>query len=387
MTVKLLYTTMLLNTLILLTFVLNGVYCKDSETSEDLKDTAPSLKERIINAARSDWDSLSTANLNGVFNTLVYQIDDLDFPLGFNTTKSSTVAILGHFLIILTGVYFLSLLPSGSLDGLIPKIPRLRRKGWGRKRRRRPQPFYADYDYNEYEDDYEYGFRHKYGPPLDHHKRLLRHGPPVFNRRMSDDVKPQNDKKMHRRNNFESMISDVDVDDMNVISDAGRRHSAKLTKREARSDVSILEKMMNFALGPFNRFQRSYGQLFEHYVDFWRFKLSSDGSANQKKSSSGPRIPPPPGLLEGIRSLNRGTDNVLSRLVTGVQRVAGVKAQRRSFNPSQPRRNLGGHNRRRFRHGQNRPHHDESRSFSEVEEHYGPPPALSAEQVQALHEK
>ena len=94
---------MLLSTLILLTFVLNGVYCKDSETLEDLKDTAPSLKERIINAARSDWDSLSTANLNGVFNTLVYQIDDLDFPLGFNTTKSSTVAILGHFLIILTG--------------------------------------------------------------------------------------------------------------------------------------------------------------------------------------------------------------------------------------------------------------------------------------------
>ena len=142
---------------------------------------------------------------------------------------------------------------------------------------------------------------------------------------------------------------------------------------------------MNFALGPFNRFQRSYGQLFDHYVDFWRFKIASE-----RQSSPGPRIPPPPGLLEGIRSLNRGTDNVLSRLVSGVQRVAGVKAQRRSFDRPQQRRNQGGRNRRRFRHGQNRPHHDESRSFSDVEENYGPPPALSAEQlsvVQALHEK
>ena len=146
--------------------------------------------------------------------------------------------MLCNFSFFISGVYFLSLLPSGSLDGLIPKVPRLRRKGWGRKRRRRPQPFYPDYDYNEYEDDYEYGFRHKYGPPLDHHKRLLRHGPPVFNRRMSDG-KPQKDQKIHGRNNFESMISDIDVDDMNVISDAGRRHSLKLTKREAKSDVSM----------------------------------------------------------------------------------------------------------------------------------------------------
>ena len=94
---------MLLSTAILLTFVLNGVYCKDSETLEELKDTVPSLKERIAEGSRSDWDSLSTANLNEAFNTLVYQIDNLDFPIGFNTTKPSTVAILGHFLIILTG--------------------------------------------------------------------------------------------------------------------------------------------------------------------------------------------------------------------------------------------------------------------------------------------
>ena len=135
-------------------------------------------------------------------------------------------------------MYFLSLLPSGSLDGLIPRLPRLGRRGGGRKRRRRPQPFYADYDYNEYEDDYEYGFRHKYGPPLDHHKRLLRHHePPVFNRRMSH-VKPQKDTKIQPRNFFENMKS-ADVDDMNMISDAGRRHSMKLTKREAKSDVSM----------------------------------------------------------------------------------------------------------------------------------------------------
>ena len=94
---------MLLSTITLLTFVLNGVYCKDSEIFEDNKGIALTLKERIANGARSSWDNLSTANLNGYFNTLVYQVDNLDFPLGFNTTKSSTVAILGHFLIILTG--------------------------------------------------------------------------------------------------------------------------------------------------------------------------------------------------------------------------------------------------------------------------------------------
>ena len=138
---------------------------------------------------------------------------------------------------LFSGVYFLSLLPSGSLDGLIPKFPTISRRGGGRKRRRRPQPFYADYDYNEYQDDYEYGFRQKYGPPLDHHKRLLRQEPPAFNRRMTH-VEPENDEKIHRRNNFQNMKS-ADVEDMGFMSDAGRRHSVKLTKREAKSDVSM----------------------------------------------------------------------------------------------------------------------------------------------------
>ena len=137
---------------------------------------------------------------------------------------------------LILGVYFLSLLPSGALDGLIPRIPSYKQRRRGQKRRRRPQPFYYD-DYFEYEDDYEYGFRHKYGPPLDHNRRLLRHGPPLFNRRMSQ-VKPQKDKKIYRRNSFEDMSS-MDVDDMNIISSADMRHSAKITKREAKSDINL----------------------------------------------------------------------------------------------------------------------------------------------------
>ena len=135
------------------------------------------------------------------------------------------------------GVYFLSLLPSGALDGLIPKFPTsFKQRKWGRQRRRRPQPFYYD-DYFEYEDDYEYGFHHKYGPPLDHNRRLLRHGPPLFNRRMSQ-VKPQKDKKIYRRNSFEDMSS-MDIDNMNIISSDDMRHSSMITKREAKSDTGL----------------------------------------------------------------------------------------------------------------------------------------------------
>ena len=103
MTVKFLNTTMVLSTVILLTFVLNSVSCKDPELYDDLKNTEPSLSERMADKARWSWSDLSTANLNGLFDTLVFQIDNFDFPIGYNTTKPSSVAILGHFLVILTG--------------------------------------------------------------------------------------------------------------------------------------------------------------------------------------------------------------------------------------------------------------------------------------------
>ena len=140
---------------------------------------------------------------------------------------------------------------------------------------------------------------------------------------------------------------------------------------------------MNFAMGPFNRFSRSYAQLYDHYGDFWRFRLSSLVGTDEKKDSVGLRVPPPPNLIDNIKHMNRGIDGVLSRLITGVQRVAGVPngPQRRSFNPAQ-RRNSQGNRRQRRRHGSQRSRHQQ--------ENVGPPPAVPedhVEVVQALHEE
>ena len=141
---------------------------------------------------------------------------------------------------------------------------------------------------------------------------------------------------------------------------------------------------MNFAMGPFSRFSRSYSQLYDHYGDFWRFRLSSLVGNEEKKDSKGVlRIPPPPNFISSVRKLNRNVDGILSRLVTGIQRVSGIplEAQRRSFTPVQ-RRNKprNGRQRRRQRQHHSNPRHDEP----------GPPPAVPeqhVEVVQALHEE
>ena len=125
----------------------------------------------------------------------------------------------------------MSLLPPGALDSLIPRVPFLN-KGNRHYRRRhrnrhRKQPAYDYYDYNEYEDDYEYGFRH--GPPRDHHRRLLRHGPPLFNRRMSEG-------KYHEvKNTKTSTAENVEFGDKNGFMNEGSAHHRNIVKRQASS--------------------------------------------------------------------------------------------------------------------------------------------------------
>lgn len=395
MTVKLLKSVTLLSTTLLLTFVVNGVHCNDSERIKDLGGHDVSLKERVADAtSRKSWNQLITTNLNGYFDTLIYFFDpsDLDILPGFNTTKSTTVALLGHFALILSGIYFLSLLPNGSLNGLIPRNPFSRRRNvFGDRRRkyrnREQQPYYNDYDYNEYVDDYEFDFQN--GPPRDHNRRALQHGPPAFNRRMSE-AKFQRDEKDHRHKTVSSSKS-VKSDNSHANSYGGFMHSAKLVKRQADADVPWFVSLMNFATGPFSRFQRSYSQLQDHYGGFWRDQFSTNEPAAQKNVETAPRIPPPTNLATGIRNMNRGLGSFLTRLTKGVERVAGVEAQRRSSSsnyPPQRRRNQGGHKRRKFRQGKSQ--QDESRSFKtvELEEEYGPPPSAPAESVvQALHEE
>ena len=105
MTVKFLNAAMLFSISLLLTIAVNGIYCKDSELINESKVKEISLSERIIAGARNSWNNFLTANLNGQYQTLVYYLgeDDLNKGIGFNTTKPTTVAILGHFALILTG--------------------------------------------------------------------------------------------------------------------------------------------------------------------------------------------------------------------------------------------------------------------------------------------
>ena len=83
----------------------NFAQCEESELFEDLEGREPALSEKLYQTARTQWDQLMSANLNGYYSTLVYFTDqsNLNFPLGFNTTKPTTFAILGHFALILSG--------------------------------------------------------------------------------------------------------------------------------------------------------------------------------------------------------------------------------------------------------------------------------------------
>ena len=113
MSVKFVLTVYILCTS-LLSLLVNDVSCEDSkELFEELSGREIPLRERIANAlgetigssARKSWDNLITANLNGYFNTLTWMItsQDLNKLPSFNSTKLASVAIAGHFVIILTG--------------------------------------------------------------------------------------------------------------------------------------------------------------------------------------------------------------------------------------------------------------------------------------------
>ena len=136
---------------------------------------------------------------------------------------------MSHFI---SGIYLLSLLPPGALDSLIPRLPFKKNRHYrGRHRNRhRKQPAYDYYDYNEYEDDYEYGFRH--GPPRDHHRRLLRHGPPHFNHRMSE-AKYHEDKNTESRT-FENKMP-IEFDDKNGFMNEANTHHRSIVKRQANA--------------------------------------------------------------------------------------------------------------------------------------------------------
>ena len=81
---------------------------------------------------------------------------------------------------------------------------------------------------------------------------------------------------------------------------------------------------MNFAMGPFNRFQRSYSQIQDHYGSWWQTRLSADSPSNKKKSAVVHHIPPPPNLTTGLRSFGRTINGIVERLTNGVRTVAGV---------------------------------------------------------------
>lgn len=87
----------------------NLIHCEESELFEDLEAREPALSEKLAQSARYQWDNLISANLNGYYSTLVYFADQnaLNLPLGFNTTKPTTIAILGHFAIILSGKHMI----------------------------------------------------------------------------------------------------------------------------------------------------------------------------------------------------------------------------------------------------------------------------------------
>ena len=133
-------------------------------------------------------------------------------------------------------------------------------------------------------------------------------------------------------------------------------------------------RLANFATSPFTRFQRSYAALYDHYLDYWRFRLQ--GEAERREA----RFP----FIGQIKKF-------FGRLESGAEKIkdlAEYHAQRRSWsNRPHPR-----HHRPHPRHP--RPfkiqHQRQERQYSEQpdqEHHYGPPPsAPSVEEVKPLHE-
>ena len=53
----------------------NFAQCEESDLFEDLEGREPALSEKLYQTARTQWDQLMSANLNGYYSTLVYFTD------------------------------------------------------------------------------------------------------------------------------------------------------------------------------------------------------------------------------------------------------------------------------------------------------------------------
>ena len=125
----------------------------------------------------------------------------------------------------------MSLLPAGALTGLIPRFRNPFNRGRRHRRNRyHNEPYYHDYD--NYEDYNEYDY-YPVSPPRDHNHRRLRHGPPVFRRRMDIAYSKSNAKEDKEVSKF----SNDHPDTYEYITYEEPVHNSRLVKRQANQAV------------------------------------------------------------------------------------------------------------------------------------------------------
>lgn len=205
----------------------------------------------LIGQVEANWGGgeLITANLNNFYTSHVLNYSPGDFKaITFNGTAFEKAVILGNAVFVIGGIYMLSLLPETAFCQLKGTC---RGGGYGygygqyANYYRRQEPFYNEIENPEYFDYSE-------------SKRKAR---------------------VHRRRHRPRRVFRRDVDE--PLNDLTPLEALPAEHRQVQERPSFMRSVSQFIFGdPIRRISNGWSNLYQHYEDYWRFRLANGSKAN-----------------------------------------------------------------------------------------------------------
>lgn len=211
------------------------------------------------------WDNIVSTNGILGFDGLGYIIrsSDLNF-ISYNGTKIGTFSIAATFATVFAAVLFFTLLPDRALRGLnnlvSPLLPGSRR--YFRGANDIPPPFYYD-DYESEFDSFRSESRYRLPRRQRHRGRRTKRSEDY-----EDDQPAAFFPQLPAATSYGN-IGDLDFQDDDSSTNARSSIYPAEDAAPRQSQLSLSERMYNFATRPYRLLRRSYDTVYNTYYKFW----------------------------------------------------------------------------------------------------------------------
>lgn len=229
------------------------------------------LLVNISESAPKNFDNLLVTNaLTSAYSSYVYAFNPNDWKsVTFNTTDFAAKAFFGNFLMIASALAVFSLLPENAFCGIRGTC--------------RGNQGYAEHAYNRYQNRWrnKYRYRQRVDDDYEEVEYIDRIG-------MPPNVKEQKSKK-YQRSKRDVHYSDYDYNDFDSdyvekdLSTLPAEHRLLPNERQSSRRNPIMEAMVELFFGnPVRRVAQGWGQVYQHYEDYWRFRLRNPGESYRR---------------------------------------------------------------------------------------------------------